>query len=167
VAKDEPERFGRVERRTQSAKALERIGWREWVSLPHLRIPWIKAKVDTGALTSALHAFDIHVTSQRGRRFVRFSVHPLQRNSVVTIETQAPLHDMRPVRSSSGHETVRPVIVTEVEILGRPWSIELALIARDDMGFRMLLGRRALRGRFLVDPGRSYAGGAPPKRILR
>ena len=137
------------------------------MSLPQLRIPWIKAKVDTGALTSALHAFDIHVDSRRGKRTVRFKVHPLQRNGTVTVETQAALYDMRPVRSSSGHETIRPVIVTEVEIHGHPWSIELALIGRDDMGFRMLLGRRALRGRFVVDPGRSYAGGKPPQRVLR
>lgn len=167
MAKDDPGRFGRAERRLQSAKALPRIGWREWVSLPALRVPWIKCKVDTGALTSALHAFDIRQTVQRGKRFVRFKVHPIQRNSVLTIETQAPLLDMRPVRSSSGHETVRPVIVTDVEILGQSWPIELTLIGRDDMGFRMLLGRQALRGRFLVDPGRSFAGGKPPKKILR
>ena len=167
MAKERSERFTRGERRTLPAKSLPRVGWREWISLPDLRIPWVKAKVDTGALTSALHAFDIQLVTRRAKRYVRFKVHPIQRNSIITIETEAPLVDLRPVRSSSGHQTVRPVIITDFEVLGQRWPLELTLTGRDDMGFRMLLGRRATRQRFLVDPGRSYAGGKPPKSIIR
>jgi hypothetical protein len=138
------------------------IGWREWVSLPGLGIAGIKAKVDTGARTSALHAYDIHRFRRRGQSMVRFKVHPLQRNTAQTVEAEAPVLDRRSVRSSGGHEQERIVIVTPLLLLGRTWEIELTLASRDAMGFRMLLGRQALRGHLVVDPGRSYLGGRPP-----
>ena len=140
---------------------LARLGWREWVSLPDLRIDRIKVKIDTGARTSALHAFDVKIVSRGRTEFVRFKVHPVQRDSATTIEAEAPLLERRYVRDSGGKETLRPVIQTNLEVLGDRWPIELTLVARDAMGFRMLLGRQAVRGRFVVDPGRSYFGGRP------
>ena len=140
------------------------IGWREWISLPELGIAAVKAKVDTGARTSALHAFDVHVFRRRGVRMVRFKVHPLQRNSRRTVETEAVVLDRRTVKSSTGHEHERIVILTELELAGQRWPIELTLASRDAMGFRMLLGRQAVRGHFTVDPGRSFFGGRPSRK---
>lgn len=134
------------------------IGWREWLALPELGVPRIKVKVDTGARTSALHAFDLERFERDGRAMVRFEAHPLQRDDTVRIPVEAELVDRRTVRSSTGDETLRPVIETAVELMGRRWTIELTLVRRDPMGFRMLLGRQAVRRRFLVDPGRSYLG---------
>jgi hypothetical protein len=138
-------------------------GWREWVSLPELGIPKIKAKLDTGARTSSLHAFDVHHFTRDGVEMVRFNVHPIQRNSRTVIVAEALRVDTRTVRSSSGHETHRDVIRADIEMLGQRWPIEITLARRDTMGFRLLLGRQALRGRFLVDPGRSFVGGRPKK----
>ncbi len=132
------------------------LGWREWLALPDLGIGAIKAKVDTGARSSALHAFDIEIFSHAGRELVRFKVHPLQRDQTRTVECQAELLGRRRVRSSHGHETLRPVILAQVELAGERWAIELTLIGRDAMGFRMLLGRQAIRRRYRVEPGRSY-----------
>jgi len=132
------------------------IGWREWVALPDLDISRIKAKVDTGARSSSLHAFDIEVFSRRQRDLVRFIVHPVQRETKTTIRCVAELHEHRHVKSSSGHREYRPVIRTVLELGGERRPIDLTLTTRDAMGFRMLLGREAIRKRFLVDPGRSY-----------
>lgn len=140
------------------------IGWREWVALPTLGVGAIKAKVDSGARTSSLHAYDVADIRRRGVERVRFSVHPLQRDSSETVCCEADLLERRWVTTSGGHRSYRPVIRTEVELAGRRWSIELSLTARDAMGFRMLLGRQALRGVFLIDPGRSFR--ATP-RLLR
>lgn len=137
------------------------MGWREWVELPELGVHRIKAKIDTGARTSSLHAFGLERFQRDGREMVRFEAHPLQRDTTVRIPVEAELVDRRSVRSSTGAETVRPVIETEVTLLGQRWPIELSLIRRDLMGFRMLLGRQAIRGRFVVDPGRSFLGGKP------
>jgi hypothetical protein len=145
-------------------EALAVLGWREWVALPDFGIPHIKAKVDTGARSSSLHAFDIETFDQQGRTFVRFTVHPRQRSAVGTVVAEAEVLDFRTVRSSSGKAAMRIVIVTHVSLLGRTWPIELTLANRDAMGFRMLLGREAIRGRMLVDPGSSYHGGRPPRR---
>lgn len=142
---------------------MRAIGWREWLSLPELHIDRIKAKVDTGARSSSLHASNVERFTHRRRDMVRFRIHPVQRKSSVVIDAEAPLHDMRHVRSSSGEAEERPVIVTTLELMGERWPIELTLTRRDVMGFRMLLGRQAIRGRFTVDPGRSYFGGRPPK----
>lgn len=146
-------------KRTKSRATLPSIGWREWLHLPGLDIEAIKAKVDTGARSSSLHAYGIERFRRRGVRMVRFLVHPIQRNFRTTVQAEAPLVDLRKVRSSSGVASLRPVILTEVELLGERWEIEITLTRRDAMGFRMLLGRQAVRGRFLVDPNRSYVGG--------
>jgi hypothetical protein len=144
------------------------MGWREWVGLPDLGIEAIKAKVDTGARSSSLHAWDVEGFRRGGRRMVRFRVHPLQRDSRTTVRAEAELVDTRQVRSSSGVVSRRPVIVTAVQLLDLRWDIEITLTRRDAMGFRMLLGRQAIRGRFAVDPGRSYVVGPRPAiRALR
>ena len=140
------------------------IGWREWVALPELGIRHIKAKVDTGARTSSLHALDIRRVRRGGKRYVRFKVHPWQRDSKTTVKAVARLVEERKVRSSSGDVSLRPVIRTELRLLDRCCEIELTLVSRDEMGFRMLLGREALRGRFLVNPGSSFASGRPLRR---
>jgi hypothetical protein len=137
------------------------IGWREWVSLPALDVDWIKAKVDTGARTSSLHAFDIERFRSRGQDMVRFLVHPDQRSVERTVYAEARLLEMREVRNSGGLLESRPVILTTVGILGEVVEVELTLTRRDMMGFRMLLGRQAVRNRFLVDPGRSYYSERP------
>lgn len=137
------------------------IGWREWVGLPQLGIERIKAKIDTGARSSSLHAFDVEQIQRDGQAFVRFKVHPIQRSQAGIVEVEAPILEFRHVRSSSGKATNRPVIVTSVSLLGITWPIELTLANRDQMGFRMLLGREAVRGRMLVDAGKSYYGGHP------
>lgn len=135
------------------------IGWREWVHLPDLGGIVVKAKVDTGARTSALHAFDI--TQDGGD--VHFTLHPVQRVARPEVRCTARLVDRRAVRSSSGSAQQRLVIATRIGLLGQVFSIELTLARRDSMGFRMLLGRAAMRGRFLVDPSRSYLAGKPQK----
>ena len=135
---------------------LSPIGWREYIALPELNIPEIKAKIDTGARSSALHAFAIAEFERDGQTMVRFSVHPYQRDSDRVIVAEAILRDRRSVRSSSGASQLRPVIQTIVELAGQRWAIELTLTNRDEMGFRMLLGREAIRQRFLVDAGNSY-----------
>lgn len=132
------------------------IGWREWIGLPELGVPAIKAKIDTGANTSSLHAFEIERFHRRGQEYVRFQIHPLQRSVRKCVPAEALLLEMRRVKSSNGQQSERPVIATEIQIFDQCWTIELTLANRDQMGFRMLLGREALRGRFLVDVGDSY-----------
>ncbi len=140
------------------------VGWREYVSLPDLGVDRIKAKVDTGARTSALHAIDIHYQAKHGATWVRFAVHPRQRSAKRVVDCEAPLIEERYVTDSGGKRTLRPVIVTAVMLAGERLLVELTLVARDEMGFRMLIGRQALRGRFLVDSGRSYLTGGRPKK---
>lgn len=156
--------MAKSESRPRKAKVRPAIGWREWIHLPDLGIEAIKAKVDTGARSSSLHAYDIERFRRGGRRYVRFKVHPLQRDFRTTVRTEAPLVDLRKVRSSSGAVSLRPVILTTIELLDQAWEIEVTLTRRDQMGFRMLLGRQAMRGRFVVDPARSFLGGRPRKR---
>jgi hypothetical protein len=150
-----------------SSGSLPTIGWREFVSLPELRVKAIKVKVDTGARSSSLHAFDVETFLKDGREHVRFKIHPMQRNDLRVIDAEVPIFDFRSVRSSSGKASVRPVILTTVELLGQAWPIELTLANRDEMGFRMLLGREAFRGRMLVDAGNSYFGGIPRRKKRR
>ncbi|QDG51923.1 ATP-dependent zinc protease [Persicimonas caeni] len=148
-------------KRTQKTAPDKVVGWREWIAIPEFGIDFVKAKVDTGARSSALHAFEIRRFERDGQPWVRFKVHPVQRNTKETVRCEAPIHDERTVRSSVGHEQKRIVIRPEIELLGERYAIDLTLTNRDAMGFRMLLGREATRGRFLVDPGRSYLAGRP------
>lgn len=140
---------------------LPMIGWREWLALPDFGVVAVKAKIDTGARSSSLHAFGLERVERDGEPWVRFAVHPLQRSARETVEVEAPLADWRWVRNSGGREELRPVVVTTVELLGRRWPIELTLTKRDAMGFRMLLGRQAIRRRFVVHAGRSFLAGRP------
>lgn len=137
------------------------IGWREWVALPDFGIQAIKAKVDTGARTSAIHAKHIKRFQDQGLPMARFTIHPIQRSTEHPIDVTAEVVDERKVRSSSGHAKRRPVVVTTLELAGYHWPIELTLTNRNMMGFRLLLGRQALKQRFLIHPGRSFV--ASPK----
>lgn len=139
------------------------IGWREWVGLPELGVPAIKAKIDTGARTSAIHAFGIEPFRSEGLDWVRFQIHPRQRSRRPTLTCEAPVHDHREIRSSNGQLQARYVIETKLEMGGAEWDLELSLANRDELGFRMLLGRQGLRRKVRIDPARSYVTG---KRII-
>ena len=142
------------------------IGWREWVALPDLNLVALKAKIDTGARTSALHAFLIEPYQQDGVDMLRFLIHPLQRNQDFEIECHTPVYDFREVTDSGGHREMRYVIQTDIVVGDSRWPIEMTLTNRDTMRFRMLLGRRAMENRFRVDPGASYLGGKlRPKKL--
>lgn len=132
------------------------IGWREWIRLPGLGDAIVKAKVDTGARTSTLHAYDVSEIEREGTPWIRFSFHPVQRDDEVAVTAEAKLVDRRTVTASNGQSELRYVVETEAVIDGVSLPIELTLTRRDAMGFRMLLGRRALRGLFVVDPKRSF-----------
>jgi hypothetical protein len=142
-------------------------GWREWVQLPEVGIPWIKAKLDTGARTSAIHAYDIEPFGRDGSDWVRFRVRPWQESTEDEVVVECPVHDVRPVRSSSGHVQERHVVKMRLELLGRRVTAEVTLSDRDQMGFRMLIGRQALRRRFVVDAGSSFLGGRAPRPVRR
>jgi hypothetical protein len=132
------------------------IGWREWVLLPDLLDLPIKAKIDSGARTSSIHSFGTRRFTDGGAPWVEFILHPLQRRSTPEIACTAPVKDERWVRSSNGVAEKRIVVETLARLGSVDWTIELTLADRDVMGFRMLLGRAAIRRRFLIDPGRSY-----------
>ena len=134
------------------------IGWREWVALPQLGIDEIKAKVDTGARTSALHAWNIEPYDRDGALWVRFQLHPIQRNNRVIVPCEAAVIDRRGVRNTGGKQEMRYVIETGVTLGNVSWPIEVTLTNRDKMGFRLLLGRSAVKNRFLINTGRSYLG---------
>jgi hypothetical protein len=143
------------------------LGWREWLALPDLAIPHIKAKVDTGAKTSALHAFYVQSFERNGKSWVRFGVHPLQGSIEHVVECEAPVKDVRRVTDSGGHAEMRPVIETSLLVQGRVRVIELTLTDRENMTFRMLLGRSALRRHFVVDSGKSFLlGGNKSQPVL-
>ena len=129
-------------------------------------VEWIKAKLDTGARSSAIHAFDLQEFQRAGESWVRFSIHPWQRSAEDSTIAELPVHDRRVVRSSTGHAQERYVVLMDVRMLDRTVTAEVTLSRRDQMGFRLLIGREALRQGFLVDPGRSYLGGRP-KRVVR
>lgn len=132
------------------------IGWREWVGLPELGVETIKVKVDTGARSSSIHAFDVEEFERSGTSMVRFTLHPIQRKAEPVVECEAELLEYRTVRNPGGRQERRPVIATHVAMGNDSFPIELTLDRRDTMGFRMLLGRQAIRGRYTVDPGRSF-----------
>ena len=139
------------------------IGWREWVKLPDLGVPFLKVKVDTGARTSSLHAFDLTILKKRGSDYARFSIHTQQRKKKPSILVEAKIAEYRQVKSSNGQKELRPVIITSIELHGEKWPIELTLANRDDMGFRMLLGREGFKNKMLVDAGKSYYSEKPKK----
>jgi len=135
------------------------LGWREWCDLPVLGLPKIKAKIDSGARTSALHAFNIKPFTKDGKPMVGFDVHPIQRNDDYCVHCEAELVDRRLIRSSNGEKELRCVIKTPCHIGNRAWNIELTLTNRASMRFRMLLGREALRHHAVVDPVVSFLQG--------
>ncbi len=144
------------------SKGPLKVGWREWVGLPDLHVDAIKAKIDTGARTSALHAYRIEPFRRAGALWLRFELNPIQRSHAMQVRCEAPAVGERTVRNTGGGIERRYIINTVLRLGEAAWSIELALTNRDHMGFRMLLGRTALQGRVLIEPGRSYLLGRTP-----
>jgi len=152
-------------RKSRPKKEPAVIGWREWISLPELGVEWVKVKVDTGARTSALHVHKIQeIGEQDDGVLLKIWIHPTQRSSKDEVVAEVLAHDQRTVTSSVGHKQHRYVITTPVKIGEHSFPIEITLTNRDVMGFRMLLGRTALRKGFLIDPKRSFLLGKPEKR---
>lgn len=145
-------------------KKLKTIGWREWVSMPEFGVTEIKAKVDTGADNSSLHAFNLERFQQDGVEMVRFEIHPRQRKRKPSIECVAPVALERKVKNPGGRSELRPVIRTTLIVAGQEVEAWVNLTTRDEMTFRMLLGRRTVRNHFVVDPGRSYVGERPSRK---
>ena len=143
------------------------VGWREWVRMPSANLPWVKAKIDTGARSSAVHAFDLERFEREGEPWVRFSIHPWQATDEDAVVLERPVVDERLVRSSSGHSEERLVVELEVVLARRRLTTEVTLSRRDEMGFRMLIGRETLRHGFLVDPAESYLGPRPRLHLRR
>jgi ribosomal protein S6--L-glutamate ligase len=132
------------------------VGWREWAQLPELDIDMIKVKVDTGAKTSALHAFQVIPFSLMGQDWVEFDLHPIQDNDSIVHTCACPIVDYRWITSSNGQRQQRFVIRTTLRIGEFQSRIEISLASRDEMGFRMLVGRDAIKGHLLVDPSHSF-----------
>lgn len=145
-----------------SDSSLTTLGWREVVRLPSLGIPAIRAKLDTGARSSALHVVSLRTEQRNGVEWVIFTSDPDPDQPDKVVEVEVPVHDQRTVRASNGQEELRIVIRTRIEIGGRAWPADITLARRMAMRFRMLIGREALRGRVLVDPAKSYVAPPPP-----
>lgn len=143
------------------------IGSEEWCALPDLGIPAIRVRVDSGAKTSALHAFNIRQFRRGGTLWVSFEVHPLQKNRRTIVRCEAEVVDKRIVKSSSGIGEKRYVVRTELQLNDEHWPVELTLSNRDSMGYRMLLGREAMVGRVLVDPAAALLGGDRDDRKIQ
>lgn len=144
----------------QQKENLITVGWREWLTLPQLGIDHIKAKVDTGARTSTIHAFEVTPFTHNGEKWVRFGLHPNQDDLETVIWCEAAVTDERNVTDSGGHTERRYVITTAVQMQNKTWPIEVTLTNRDNMRFRMLLGRTAMAaGQILVNPALSYQSG--------
>ena len=143
------------------------LGWREWVALPELKLARIKAKIDTGARSSALHAFAIEPYRKGGQRWVMFAIHPLQKCTEVSIECHAQIKDRRMVMDSGGHKQRRYVIETQLVLGQSAMRAEMTLTHRDSMRFRMLLGRTAMTERFVIDPSASYIQGQPDALVYQ
>lgn len=144
---------------TNDSKDSKILGWREWIGFPELGIPQIKAKVDTGARTTCLHAFMVEPFERDGIQWVRFAIHPMQRDTTRIVRCEAAVLERRVVRDSGGHEELRFVIEAAITIGDDCLTSEVTLTDRDTMKFRALLGRTAIRGSYLVDAGRSYVRG--------
>jgi hypothetical protein len=143
------------------------VGWQEWVALPELGLPAIKAKIDTGAKTSALHAAEIVEFKRHRQRWVRFQVDPLQDDKSFVLPCEARVVDQRSVTNSGGQSELRYVIKTNLQLGGHSWEIELTLTNRDTMAFRMLLGREALSHRAIIDPSHITVQGRLSKQRAR
>lgn len=143
------------------------LGWEEWLALPDLRLPAIRAKIDTGAKTSALHAFAIEEYGGVGARAVRFGVHPVPGRDDVEVFCASPIIDRREVTSSNGDSEMRIVIETAVHIGDRAWSIEVTLTNREAMAYRMLLGRQAVQPGMLIDATASFRQARLSHRLYR
>lgn len=142
------------------------VGWREWASLPDVGVRSVKVKVDTGARTSALHAVDIRLIETMDPPAVRFRARVQEGHSQLSQPVELPLVEVRAVKSSNGTTEDRPVVLTRLAIGDEVWEAEVTLTGRDEMGFSMLLGRAAIRRRFLVDPGRSFLQGQTAPSIF-
>lgn len=138
------------------------VGWREWILLPELGLPIIKAKIDTGARTSCLHAFSVEPFEKDEKKWVRFGIHPHQDDTDTEVYCEAEVIDSRIVSDSGGHKEERYVITTDIVMAEQRWPIEITLTNRDTMLFRMLLGRTAMAKKIIVDPGKSFLLGKPP-----
>lgn len=153
--------------RTIRSQQRPALGWREWASLPEWQVDHIKVKVDSGARTSALHASDLEWFDKDNQPWVRFTIQPWQRSEFDAVVAEAPVLTVRDVRSSSGETERRPVVATKVAVGGLLLDAEITLTDRSGMGFRMLLGREAMKGNFYIDAGHSYLAGRPSKAIRR
>jgi len=144
---------------------LTTVGWREWCSLPDLGLPPIKAKIDTGAKTSCLHAFSVETFTKENTEWIRFGMHPNQNDTDTEIYCEAPVFDQRDVTDSGGHKEKRYVIQTTLVLAQQQWPIELTLTNRDTMRFRMLLGRTAMEQKIIVNPGKSFLLDKPDGKL--
>ena len=135
------------------------IGCEEWLSIKDLNIPIIKARVDSGAKTSSLHAYNINQFQENGKNYVRFDIHPIQNDRTTIQNCRGLVVDKRNVKSSSGNKEQRIVIKTPITLGGETWEIEVTLTNRDSMGYRMLIGRQAMTNRVLIDPDSSFCLG--------
>ncbi len=138
------------------ASSLIIVGWREWVLLPELGLPAIKAKIDTGARTSCLHAFSVEPFTKDGKEWVRFGIHPHQDDNDTEVYCEAEVLGKRMVTDSGGHKEERYVITTDLVIAEQCWPVEITLTNRDTMLFRMLLGRKAMENKIIVNPASSF-----------
>ncbi len=152
-------------RKKVKSKKMPTLGWREWVRLPDLGISHIKAKIDTGARTSAIHTLHIRTEERDGQEWVRFKVYPAQKQKHPEVECLARVVDRRFVKNSGGKREKRPVIETHLAVGDEEWPVEITLTNRSIMGFRMLLGRAAIRRKWLVDPGKSYIASSKPNAL--
>lgn len=159
-----PHPGGRPNLPVVNKKKLKTIGWREWVSMPEFGVTEIKAKVDTGADNSSLHAFNLERFQEDGVEMVRFEIHPRQRKRKPSVECVAPVAMERKVKNPGGRSELRPVIRTTLIVADEEVDALVNLTTRDEMTFRMLLGRRTVRNHFVVDPGRSYVGERPSRK---
>ena len=142
------------------------VGWKEWIELPELGVHGIKAKIDTGAATSSVHAYDIKYVRHNGEMYVKYCLHPIQKSKKISIPCLSKLIDERKVRSSSGQMELRPVVRTILKISNFQWEIDLNLTNRDSMGMRMLIGREALETKALVNPAHKFLLGKKSKEAI-